>query len=83
MFFRTYREYNICTDMAYFLKNYAISVQILFVLYVRKNTADPLRQLTIVLVERKASEIAEMRQNQAKMAKNTCFLQFCAFGCKI
>ena len=26
---------------------------------------------------------SKMRQNQAKMAKNTCFSQFCAFGCKI
>ena len=60
--------------MAYFL---------LYALYVRKNTADPLRQLTIVLIEWKSSEIAKMRQNQAKMAKNTCLFQFCTFGCKI
>ena len=48
----------------------------------RKNTADPLRQLTIVIIERKASEIAKMRQNQAKMAKNTYFLQFVPLGAR-
>ena len=57
-------------------------MQILCALYVRKNTADPLRQLTIVLIERQASEIAKMRQNQAKMARITCFCNSVPLGAR-